>query len=72
MAVVPDRRLALSSRLDKLEKNRSILAKTIQQLTSSNATAVEIKLEQQTPVVDPPSDLHPDADQKPLDHIKVE
>ncbi|CDI97717.1 ubiquitin carboxyl terminal hydrolase BAP1 [Echinococcus multilocularis] len=45
MAVVPDRRLALTSRLDNLEKNRSILEKTIQQLTNSNATAVAIKLE---------------------------
>ncbi|VDD83665.1 unnamed protein product [Mesocestoides corti] len=45
MAVVPDRRLALASRLDNLEKNRSILEKTIQQLTNSNATAVAIKLE---------------------------
>ncbi|VDM32844.1 unnamed protein product [Hydatigera taeniaeformis] len=45
MAVVPDRRLALTSRLDNLEKNRSILEKTIRQLTNSNATAVAIKLE---------------------------
>lgn len=48
MAVVPDRRLALTSRLDNLEKNRSILEKTIQQLTNSNATAVAIKLEHNT------------------------
>ncbi|VDO11888.1 unnamed protein product [Rodentolepis nana] len=45
MAVVPDRRLALSSRLDNLEKNRSILERTIQQLSSSNVTAVQVKLE---------------------------
>ncbi|KAM7535165.1 hypothetical protein Aperf_G00000090940 [Anoplocephala perfoliata] len=45
MAVVPDRRMALTSRLDNLEKNRSILEKTIQQLSTSNATAVQVKLE---------------------------
>ncbi|KAM3184931.1 hypothetical protein ACTXT7_007403 [Hymenolepis weldensis] len=45
MAVVPDRRMALTSRLDNLEKNRSILERTIQQLSNSNATAVQVKLE---------------------------
>uniref|UniRef100_A0A158QF42 ubiquitinyl hydrolase 1 n=1 Tax=Hymenolepis diminuta TaxID=6216 RepID=A0A158QF42_HYMDI len=45
MAVVPDRRMALNSRLDNLKKNQSILERTIQKLCNSNATAIQVQLE---------------------------